>query len=149
MNMTGPAIKMPAEGAFNRSFYSGAPISDYKEWAVSGLLGAPGRVAWPSFTGGERAVAPAWVGFAAGPRPFAVGQREQRSEYKRREDLVDTTIRQLRQKEADRRFPNTNVGPNSKVWSKITTKEIEDLKRWKKAASKSVGATGFEPLLPD
>jgi hypothetical protein len=79
MNMTGPAIKMPAEGAFNRSFYSGAPISDYKEWAVSGLLGAPGRVAWPSFTGGERAVAPAWVGFAAGPRPFAVGQRDHHS----------------------------------------------------------------------
>jgi len=90
VNMSTPLVKMPVEAAIGRSTFSGAPIegdSAWRDWLISQISGGVGRTVLNTGAGGEvnpHGLTSSLLGLQIQP----VTQPRQKSEFRRREDVV-------------------------------------------------------------
>lgn len=140
-NMTNPVVKGLYEKATGRSVFTGGELGDWKEWLISQGLGAPGRTISSGVGMGEKPVVPSFVSFMGGPRPQNVSQERQKSEFRRRADIIQPRIDALRAEIAKAR----GIDKESKRYSKIKSPEIKALSQYLKYQGRAVGSYGSEP----
>lgn len=135
--MTAPPIRAVYELGTQRSLYSGAPINNWNSWLLS-QVGAPGR-AGQIVTGNNPNPASTITSFLTGAQLKPVGQEQQLSEYKRREDILrKQTLK--RKKEISKSYGFNYDELPEKYQKRMTNYDIEMMNQYLKWAGRSVGA---------